>query len=251
MTVYEYLKIDSESIPNWLLEIKKGDLFPHQDFFASRIVYYPGSYTDGHAVKVFGSTHSAHCFIYVDYHFHQDELEKELEENPFNGYVNLFKIQLSESDLLSNTWAPNILWKQYEHRYQSIDKKAAFSFLQILERESHLTDKHGPQRLAIIFLLADGISTYDALFCQKKSLENPFAVLIHDHGFGGNYDKFGGNGLLNRIAELQRAIPKYLLVAENTNAWSTHEKLDLLESDPGGMHQTPRFLYLRKQGVIL
>jgi hypothetical protein len=67
MTVYDYLKKDKESIPRWLLEIKEGDPFPYQDFFASRIVYYPGSYTDGHAVKVFGSTHSAHSFIYVDY----------------------------------------------------------------------------------------------------------------------------------------------------------------------------------------
>jgi hypothetical protein len=46
MTVYDYLKKDKEPIPRWLLEIKEGDPFPYQDFFASRIVYYPGSYTD-------------------------------------------------------------------------------------------------------------------------------------------------------------------------------------------------------------
>jgi hypothetical protein len=71
MTVYDYLKKDKEPIPRWLLEIKEGDPFPYQDFFASRIVYYPGSYTDGHAVKVFGSTHSAHSFVYVDYMLNQ------------------------------------------------------------------------------------------------------------------------------------------------------------------------------------
>jgi hypothetical protein len=56
MTIYEYLKNDKETIPTWLLEIKEGDKFPREDFFKSRIVFYPGSYTDGHAVKVFGST---------------------------------------------------------------------------------------------------------------------------------------------------------------------------------------------------
>jgi len=74
MTVYDYLKKDKEPIPRWLLEIKEGDPFPYQDFFASRIVYYPGSYTDGHAVKVFGSTHSAHSFVYVDYMLNQAEI---------------------------------------------------------------------------------------------------------------------------------------------------------------------------------
>ena len=55
MSMYEYLKNDQEPIPNWLLEIKEGDKFSRDDFFSSRIVFYPGSYTDGHAVKVFGS----------------------------------------------------------------------------------------------------------------------------------------------------------------------------------------------------
>ena len=56
MSMYEYLKNDQEPIPTWLLEIKEGDKFSRDDFFSSRIVFYPGSYTDGHAVKVFGST---------------------------------------------------------------------------------------------------------------------------------------------------------------------------------------------------
>ena len=51
MTMYEYLKNDQEPIPTWLLEIKEGGKFSRDDFFSSRIVFYPGSYTDGHAVK--------------------------------------------------------------------------------------------------------------------------------------------------------------------------------------------------------
>ena len=54
MIMHEYLKNDQETIPTWLLEIKEGDKFPRDDFFKSRIVFYPGSHTDGHAVKVFG-----------------------------------------------------------------------------------------------------------------------------------------------------------------------------------------------------
>ena len=64
MSMYEYLKNEKEPIPSWLLEIKEGDKFSRDDFFRSRIVFYPGSYTDGHAVKVFGSTHAAHSFLF-------------------------------------------------------------------------------------------------------------------------------------------------------------------------------------------
>ena len=64
MSMYEYLKNDQEPIPSWLLEIKEGDKFSRDDFFSSRIVFYPGSYTDGHAEKVFGSTHAAHSFLF-------------------------------------------------------------------------------------------------------------------------------------------------------------------------------------------
>ena len=86
MTIYEYLKKDKEYIPSWLVEIKEGDKFSRDDFFRSRIVFYPGSYTDGHAVRVFGSTHAAHCFIYVDYGITQSVLETELINHGFLGY---------------------------------------------------------------------------------------------------------------------------------------------------------------------
>lgn len=99
MSMYEYLKKDKEPIPNWLLEIKEGDKFPREDFFKSRIVFYPGSYTDGHAVKVFGSTHAAHSFVYVDYLVTQEELETELVKHAFLGVENLFSIQVSANDL--------------------------------------------------------------------------------------------------------------------------------------------------------
>ncbi|MFN9379049.1 MAG: hypothetical protein ACK6BQ_03595 [Bacteroidota bacterium] len=104
MTIYEYLKNDKEPVPSWLLEIKEGDKFSRDDFFSSRIVFYPGSYTDGHAVKVFGSTHAAHSFVYVDYWVKQEELETELVQHAFLGYDNLFSIQVSANDLAPYGW---------------------------------------------------------------------------------------------------------------------------------------------------
>lgn len=244
MIMHEYLKNDQETIPTWLLEIKEGDKFPRDDFFKSRIVFYPGSHTDGHAVKVFGSTHSAHSFIYVDYGVTQEVLETELINHGFLGYENLIRIQLSERDLAPYGWVPSVYFKpNYPINYAADLKEKAYSFLQILERKPEYDEAHGPKRLAILFLFADGIATYDALFCQSRNKSTPFAILLQDHGFGGNYDKFGRGGLMEKIASHAKIKPTYLLVGENTEPWLEYSKLENIIADHGGMHNSARFLY--------
>ena len=74
--------------------------------------------------------------------------------------------------------------------------------LEILQRESGLNDAHGPSRLAILFLGADAIATYDALFCQGDGTRSPYVVVLQDHGFGGNYDSFGEGGTLEQAFRL-------------------------------------------------
>ncbi len=61
MLLCAYLRGFCEEIPAWLGQFRKGDTFPRQQFFASRVVYYPGAGNDGRPVRVFGSTHAAHC----------------------------------------------------------------------------------------------------------------------------------------------------------------------------------------------
>lgn len=49
MTLYDYLQNKlREDIPSWLDGFRSGDRFPREHFFASRVVYYPGSGNDGH-----------------------------------------------------------------------------------------------------------------------------------------------------------------------------------------------------------
>ncbi len=73
-------------------------------------------------------------------------------------------------------------------------------------------------------------------------------VLIHDHGFGGNYDEFGNDGLLHRIAERTGVFPEYLLVAEDaTRPWRGYVRVEGVQPDFGGVHHTPRALYRRTE----
>ncbi len=250
MSIYEFLRRRlREDIPAWLDGFREGDAFVREAFFGSRIVYYPGSGTDGHPVQLFGSTHSAHCFVYADYGLTQAELESELEDprHGFLGYHRLARIQLREADLVPRGWTPHVREEDLppEPYWFAAVAHAPFGFLKILERDGDFDDKHGPRRLAILFLGADGIAAYDALFCQEHGQSAPFAVVLQDHGFGGNYNRFGRGGLLERIAQRTNVVTRFLLVADNTEAWEGFERVPDVDGDRGGMHGHRRFIYER------
>jgi hypothetical protein len=73
----------------------------------------------------------------------------------------------------------------------------------------------------------------------------PFALLLHDHGFGGNYDKFGRGGLMDSIAIHAQIKPTYLLVDYNTRPWRDYTKLEDVAGDHGGMHDMAQYLHKR------
>jgi hypothetical protein len=251
MTLYEYLRGLREDVPSWLDEFRSGDAFSRRAFFGSRVVYYPGSGTDGHPVKVFGSTHSAHCFVYADYGVTQATLQAALEDprHGFRGYHRLIRLELREPDLVPRGWTPHVRAGELPPERFTVAAVAAapFGFLEVLELDHDLDDKHGARRLAVLFLGADGIASYDALFCQEHSESPPFAVLLKDHGFGGNYNGFGRGSLLERVATRSRVLPSWLLVAESAQAWQGFERVPEVDGDRGGMHATLRFLYAKQE----
>jgi hypothetical protein len=247
MSLYEFLRRNREQFPAWLERFEAGAVFPRERFFESRVVYYPGSGTDGQAVRLFGSTHSAHCFVYADYGVDRRTIVEELEhpQHGFLGYHSLARVELNEQDLSPRGWIPHIEPAEVTGRLYQFAKAAPFGFLEVLERNHELDDGHGARRLAILFLGADGMATYDALFCQDDSVSAPFAVVLQDHGFGGNYDRFGGGGLLERLAARRNVIPRWLLVGDNTAPWEGFDRAPGVDGDRGGMHAQLRFLYGR------
>ena len=253
MTAYEFLRTMAEPIPAWLSGHQPGQAFDHEAFFRSRLVYYPGSGNDGHAVKLFGSSHSAHCFIYVDYGLGMAELERELAHptRGFRGYHRFDRILLARREMVDRGWVTDIprAWPESGPRLRgsAVDP---YGLVEILERDPELDDRHGPVRLAILFLATDGIDTYERLFCGPRAPARPFAVILHDHGCGGNYDRFGNDGLMHRLAQRAEALPSLLLVARGTQPWSGFERLTGVEGDPGGRHVTMRYLHRRSDGLL-
>jgi len=256
MKLTTFLKKHQESIPPWLRDFQEGCAFDREGFFSSRIVFYPGSGTDGHPVKEFGSSHCAHCFVYVDYHHTRTDIRTELARpnSCFRGYYTLSTINLGKKDLPPNSWRAD----GYDEDYSSDDITSSscirrgfppskdFGLIDILERNPDLDDSHGAKRLAIMFLGTDGYAAYDFLFCRRRGASPPFAVVLQDHGWGGNYSRFGKRGLLEKIASTHKVFPPYLLVASrNTKAWTGYDRLWDVNGSTGGMHHSLRHLFTR------
>ncbi len=241
-----YLSREKEDLPDWLQNPENREDFNYANFFSSRVVFYPGSGFDGHPIRLFASTHSAHCFVYADYMVTEDKIKEELSNCSFRGYRLLQRHQLEEHDLSRRGWVQHIPpdWiGRYRGDMHHFVRTRPYGFLDIYERNPELDDTHGAFRFAIIFLGSDGIAAYDALFCQAYSMRPPFAMMLQDHGFGGNYDKFGDGGLLERIAVNCNVYPEYMLVAKRgTRVWDGYIRVSNKPTH-GGMHSSPRFLY--------
>jgi len=250
MTPEQYLKDKfHEEVPEWLQNFGENSKFNAKNFFASRVVYYPGSGNDGHAVKVFGASHSAHCFVYVDYSVSSGSIKEALSSlrHKFSGYRSFARVELKERDISPDGWQSHATAEETNAFRAFFDFKSplevqSFGFLEVLEREAELDDSHGPHRLAILFLGADGVATYDALFCQEEQ-NAPFAILLQDHGWGGNYTRFGQDGVMSEIASRTNRKPQLLLIGSGTEAWHGFERVDPLEPTFGGWAGFPRLLY--------
>ena len=89
-------------------------------------------------------------------------------------------------------------------------------------------------------MFADDIASYDALFANKDFKIS--VALIQDHGFGGNYDRFGKGVLMEKITKQTNTYPEYICVCKG-NEWKGYELFEGLEPEIGGMWSSHRYLY--------
>ncbi len=240
--MYDFLKNLAEPTPRWLEEYSEANGFPNEAFFGSRIVFYPGSGSDGHAVKVFGSTRSAHCFVYADYGMSLDRLKAEIA-HPNHGFLG-YHVLASHIMRLADVF-PDGLHSTGHPRADSFAKEEPFCLFAVFERNEELHDNHGASRFALLFIAADAIAVYRSMFCQGVDAKPPFAILLQDHGFGGNYDRFGGGGLMEEFASRYSVFPDFLLIADNTEPWADYARVPGTRGEHGGMHSHLRYLYRR------
>lgn len=207
-------------------------------FLSSRLVYYPGSGSDGDPIAVFNRAGAAHCFVYVDYLMTRETLEGELTAG-FRGYEIVLRIELTEADLVQH-WVRHVSPDEGCPPFKPVPP---YGFIAVFQRNADFDDTHGAERFAVLFLAADGYAAFDALFCQDSGVPPPFCIVLQDHGFGGGYDSFGAGGLLEKLASDARLRPRLLLVGQGTEPWEGHQRCNA-EPVNMGEHRQPRALYV-------
>jgi len=230
-------------LPNWLDRWDRDSQFLIDDFLSSDVVFYPGGNTDGQPIRLFNQSCGASCFLYADYlDSILNDVNIELNTRPLLGY-NLIDTR-------------NLALKSIFHNFDGEIRKGWFGEsvksnesdkvgeLYIFQKEAKSDVGNGADKIALLYLQLDAFSVFENLFGQQTS-PSPFAILLADHGFGGNYDCFGEGGLLEKMALERRIFPNWLLMDRSTNPWKGYQKISKLKPDIGGMHRNCRYLYKR------
>ena len=244
-TIKSILEKDRELLPEWLKN--RVSKFDRKKFFASRTVFYPESGIDGCPIELCSSTHAAHAFVYVDCNIPQDEIEKcvrwegehsikvgGVRGHKFKGYEVEYSEEIEQSNLL-----PRFHLRHFP-RYSCICTPVkSFAFFVVLRREEGSDNKHGPKRLAILFIGDDGFYTFNALYCQNGVTPAPYLVVVSNYG----NSKFGQGEFLRQIAMKHNVLPKWLLVRTTTEPWDEYENTGADIVDCGREFAGKRELY--------
>jgi len=224
MRITDCLEASRRPGPAWLMEVGSVEAGGADQrrallrrFLSERVVFYPGSGSDGQPVALFNQTHSAYCHIFVDYLLEREDLLRKLMTDGFLGYRKQARVDLDGSDFGPVRYhAP-----PQNYRFEPVK---TYGFVQVFEREAGLGESHGAARFAVLFLGADGHAAYDGLFCQGNGVPAPWCMVLQDHGFGGNYSDFGSGGLTHQVARACGVYPSFMLKAENTRIWPGYEE---------------------------
>lgn len=241
-TMKEFLRKNYRTeMPQWLDEYD-GNRVDIAAIRNTACVFYPGSGNDGQPIHTFNAAHAVHLYIYADYMLTRENLEKQLAETPFKGYkqIGIHNLDLKQ---LAPSWRPHIRVApeliECMRRFSDIKP---YCFISVFERQENFSDEHGVKRFAVIFIGGDGIASYDALFGNHNMIA-PLAVVLQDHGFGGNYNGFGRDSLLEEIAVKSNVYPRLLLVGSvYTDEWHSFYPLKA-PGALGGMYREKRQLF--------
>ncbi|QDT29907.1 hypothetical protein Enr10x_52640 [Gimesia panareensis] len=189
-----------------------------EKFFSSRVVYYPGSGTDGRAIAIFNSTKSAYCFVHVDLKTSAKQVIQELSSDNSHrcdGYSPTYHEEIPPVEF------QEILNLDMTHPSNGQNPNLKSVLWTVLRREPGKSSNHGFDYLAFLHIQAEAVWACGNLW--KTSKINPFGLILQDHGFGGNNARFGGRDApLYRVAE-QTKHPDYLLVAKGTREWPHYQ----------------------------
>ena len=177
--------------PNWLANGVTGNQsspFPLNKILSDSL-YYPSSGVDGDPIRYLSG--NFHSFVYADYGISSDKLKAELNNPGFNGYHQILSRKITEKELTPNGWQPSSPSRNDgdPQRYRDFMKKP-FATWSVFQRDDDLDNEHGAERFSLLYLCADGVAAYQALYLSNQCFPLGIAIIQPGHAFGLNWTDF-------------------------------------------------------------
>ena len=201
--------------PEWLSESSRtsmvGSPLPIDDVLRDSL-YYPSSEFDGDPVRHLGG--NVLSFIYVDYGQDRESLQHALDSPGFLGYEVLATREVEEHELVPRGWTPAPPSREdgNPQRFLSFMKRP-FCTWAIMQRLANRSASHGPRRFSLLYLCADGVAAFQALYVANRAVPAYIAIIQPGHAFGANWTDFEDpNRIFARsVLGNPAGSPKYLL----------------------------------------
>lgn len=183
--------LSRHEIPEWLRRIGGGEAVPAKIPLRDILrmsCYYPASGLDASPVIILNGF--VHSFVYVDYGITREQLHREYSEGGFRGYRLIHHREVPIDDLLpegensfSSIWGRSGL----DERSRT---KMPFADWSIWRRSEDLSENHGPELFSLLFVGAEGVAAFRALYERNDISPIALAIIQPGHAFGGNYTNF-------------------------------------------------------------
>jgi len=178
-------------IPDWLLKINHVD--EHSPIPLINILkdslYYPSSGFDGDPVKYLSG--NFYSFIYVDYGNTNEELDDLLKSPGFKGYHIILSRNIQDNELVPNGWpksATTIIDTLSSDSNGFMQKP--FAKWIVWQRNDGLDNSHGSERFSLLYVCADAIAAFHALYLSNNRYPLGIPIIQPGHNFGGNWTNF-------------------------------------------------------------
>lgn len=183
-------------------------------------LYYPASNFDGGVIKhcnTQGRALGIQSFVYCDYSVSHWELKKDVNLH-IRGYKVYADRSIKKEELLlgadtTRPIAPFFATEEEQRKYQNIIRECRpFCHWFVLERLDDFDESHGPKRISLLFICAEGIATYYQLYNANHIAPKVLAIIQEGAGWGGNWTFFSDrNSPFDRIARSNpQGMPRYI-----------------------------------------
>lgn len=230
-------QLPSAPVPDWLAGLSQS-LIENGEFIVKRLLenslYYPAAGLDGSPIKYLSGNISN--FVYADYGTTRDQYLKETEERGFKGYHCIGMREVGEDELTSKGWYFDSSDLDDGHRSERRDRSIRprvsrhgwmlwrrspflagdaepFCYWSVWQRREEFPPTHGPHRFSFLYLCAEGVSAFRALYHANEVAPFAVAVIQSGAGCGGNWTNFEDpdGSLAESVLANPSGLPKALI----------------------------------------